>query len=326
MTQPHHPAISTTPDYSVSSAKQAQMAPEFVELDRKAGWLVVNKYTYKIMRFLLNRTRPEFDKSGVDIQAADELGPGTIIVSPKHIPSTQGTGKGALILIHGGGMVMGSPGDILAQATRFAVELGIPVICAGYRLAPQAPFPAPLDDCLNVWLAVQDHAEAMGIDAGKVVIAGYSAGAGLAASLAQSLLDQGTAQPAAQLLVYPMLDDRTAANRDLDKPRHRVWSNRNNLFGWTSFLGHAPGGAAPQYAAAARRENLAGLPPTWLGVGTCDLFLDEGRVYAQRLSEAGVDTIYLEADGGIHAFDAAGTDIAKAFVAAQMDFVRKHTI
>ncbi len=323
MTQ-NHPALSHSPDPAISSARPGTMAAEFGPIDKRVGWLVVNRLTYRLVRFLLAKAAPEFDTSGVDIRDADELGTGTKLVTPLE-PRASGNASGALILIHGGGMVMGSPSDILPQATQIARNLGIPVICAGYRLAPEAPFPAPLDDCHTVWNKVLHHAAALDVDPDKLVIGGYSAGAGLAAGLALRLLDEGGPQPAAQLLVYPMLEDRTAARRELDTPRHRVWSNRNNLFGWRSYLGCEPGTAAHEYAAPARREDFTGLPPAWIGVGTCDLFLDEDRAYARALADAGVDTTYLEVAGGIHAFDAAGTDIARAFVAAQHAFIAQHT-
>lgn len=318
MSQPIHSALRDSPDLSVNSANPPQIADEFVPLDAAMGGLTVNRLTYRFVRWMMGRRQPDFDRSAVVIENADTLGDGTILVTPK-----KRTSSGALMLIHGGGFVLGSPDRALAQASQFAVRLGVPVICAKYRLAPQAPFPAPLDDCHRVWHGLQDQAADLGIDAARIAVAGNSAGSGLAANLVNRLHDEGGVQPCAQLLIYPMLDERTAARRELDDPRHRVWSNRNNYFAWSSFLGHKPGAQCADYAAAARRENLAGLPPAWVGVGTCDLFLDEDRLYAQRLSEAGVDTTYVEADGGIHGFDMAKTDTARAFVASQLEFLQR---
>lgn len=301
------------------------MAPEFEEIDRKVGWLIINKFTYRIMRALGRRSQPKIDTEGVTISEEQSIGIGTFVVKPKQRAST-----GALLLIHGGGFVISSAHDLLPQAVSLARKLGVTVVCPGYRLAPDAPFPAGLDDCHAAWNWLLEHADGLGVDTNKIVLGGWSAGAGIAACLAQRLLDEGATQPIAQLLVYPMLDDRTATRRDLDKPRHRVWSNRNNLFGWSSYLGH-PAGRPPAgqpgaaYSVAARRADLSGLPPAWVGVGTCDLFLDEDRTYAERLSEAGVETTYVEVAGAIHGFDLAGTELGAAFNASQLAFIQRFT-
>ena len=312
-----HPAFRDTPDHTFSSAKPGAIAEELAPLNKAIGWLITNRFTYLILRFLGRRSTPEFDQSGVAIAPCPDLGAGTVTVSPE-----VSKGSGALLLIHGGGFVIGSPQDILPKAAHFARTLGIPVICPGYQLSPDANFPAPLDDCHHVWMRLVESADKLSIDANAIVVAGYSAGAGLAANLVNRLHDEGGVQPAAQMLIYPMLDDRTAMRTELDKPRHRVWSNRNNRFGWTSFLGCRLGDEPQEYAVAARRKDLNGLPPTWLGVGNCDLFLDEDRIYAQRLSDAGNDCTYVEVDGAIHGFDMAGTDLANAFTASQAEFLR----
>ncbi|MFU7529615.1 alpha/beta hydrolase [Qipengyuania sp. ASV99] len=321
MSEHDYRALRSTPDDNLCSARPGEIAAELAELDRKVGWLIINRYTYRLMRMLGRIGAPEWDASGLSIDLDPELCAGTIMVSPD-----ERSGSGALVLIHGGGYVIGSPQDILPKAAFFARQLGVPVICAGYRLSPEARFPAPLDDCHASWHAVLARSGDLNIDPGKIAIAGYSAGGGLAANLIHRLHDEGGVQPAAQVLVYPMLDDRTATRRELDKPRHRVWSNRNNLFGWASFLGQQPGQDCPDYAVAARRNNLTGLPPAWLGVGTCDLFLDEDRDYAQRLIAANVETIYAEVDGAIHGFDMGGTPLGNAFVQSQVAFLKRFVV
>ncbi|NNF64073.1 MAG: alpha/beta hydrolase fold domain-containing protein, partial [Acidimicrobiia bacterium] len=129
----------------------------------------------------------------------------------------------AVLMIHGGGYVLGTNKDILMKAVGLARESGVPVFCPGYRLGPEDPLPAGLDDCHQAWTWLLQNASNHGVDPTKIVIGGYSAGGGLAAALAQRIHDDGGTQPAAQLLVYPMLDDATANRRELDKPRHRVW-------------------------------------------------------------------------------------------------------
>jgi acetyl esterase/lipase len=156
------------------------------------------------------------------------------------------------------------------------------VVSADYRLAPEHPYPAPLDDCLAAWTWLQDNSPARGVDPTRVAIGGQSAGGGLAASLVQRVHDDpGAAQPVAQWLFCPMLDDRTAAERKLDATKHILWNNTSNRMGWRSYLGVEPGAAStPEYAVPSRRADLAGLPPTWIGTGDIELFYDENRAYA----------------------------------------------
>ena len=210
----------------------------------------------------------------------------------------------AVFWIHGGGFVVGRAvqnDDFCGAAAR---ELGIVVVSVEYRKAPGHPFPAALDDCLAGWDWVVHEAAALGIDPTRIAIGGESAGGGLAASLVQRLHDRPGTQPAAQWLFCPMLDDRTAARRDLDAVGHLVWTNRSNRFGWRSYLGMDPGVVTPPaYAAAARRESLAGLPPAWIGVGDIDLFCEEDLAYAARLRAAGVAVETDVVPGAPHGFE-----------------------
>lgn len=215
----------------------------------------------------------------------------------RYTPATI-TSPSQLLWIHGGGMVIGAPpmDDLLCSET--AAELGITVASVDYRHAPEHPFPAALDDCAAVWAALTAESR------NPVAIGGQSAGGGIAASLAQRLLDEGGRQPAAQWLFSPMLDDRTAADRALDDIEHFVWDNRSNRIGWRALLGREPGGATtPIYSVPARREDLSGLAPAWIGVGDIDLFYQENKTYAQRLEEAGVETEVRIAGGAPHGFE-----------------------
>ena len=120
-----------------------------------------------------------------------------------------------------------------------------------------------------------------------------------------------------------MLDDRIATKTELTERAHRVWNNGSNYFGWKSYLGREPGSEFIEYSVPGRRENLSGLPPTWIGVGTADLFLDEDREYAKRLKDDGVDVSYVEVAGGIHAFDGANTQLGIDFIMEQREFLKK---
>lgn len=211
-----------------------------------------------------------------------------------HRPTgAQNTGT-AMLWIHGGGYVLGSAGQDDIYCRDLADATGITVAAVNYRLAPQFPYPTPLEDCYTAlaWLAEQPW-----VDSNRIAIGGASAGGGLTAALALLARDRGDIPLAAQALVYPMLDDRTAATPT--GRRYVLWSERDNQRGWDLYLGAADRGRA----VPARRADLDGLPPTWLGVGTCDLFHDETLDYARRLREAGVDCDVEVADGAFHAFD-----------------------
>lgn len=216
-------------------------------------------------------------------------------------PATGPTG--ALFWIHGGGLVAGRPELDDRQSHRVAQELGVTVIAATYRWAPEHPAPAALEDVVEGYRAVLTWPDLFGVDPSRVAIGGASAGGGLAAGATQRFVDEGVVPPL-QLLIYPMLDDRTALRTDIDERHVRVWSNRSNHNGWSAYLGHAPGaGAIPPYVVPARRESLAGLAPAWIGVGTLDLFHDEDVVYAERLRAAGVDCELVVVPGAFHGFD-----------------------
>ena len=313
---------TTTPptgwgNHKVSSANPGDIAPELAALHAKLGKLVVNRWTYRLLRVFGGLLRAKFVAAGVTLDEVRERGAAFTIITPH-----ERLRPGALILFHGGGYVFGARQDIFPKAAAMAKALGVPVICPSYRLAPQAPFPAALDDAHAAWQAVLARAADWGVDPAKIVVGGYSAGGGLAASLVQRLHDEGGVQPAAQLLIYPMLDPATAERGELDRLRHSVWSNGNNRFAWDAYLG--AGSHDRPYAIPARRSDLAGLPPAWVGVGTCDLFLDEDRAYAARLAAAGVAVTYEETAGGIHAFDMDDNALAKAFTGAQIAFAKPY--
>ena len=321
-------AFSNKPDYSVNSTTPVETAEELISFDKKMGGFSINRKTYKIFRFinkflagfLAGLIVPKPDKSKVTIENRKDIERGVLIVHPEEKKT-----NGALFIVHGGGYVVGNYMDNLGYACDTARELGITVISPGHGLGPEEPFPAGINDLHATWHWLQKEAASMDIDPSKIVVGGISAGGGIAAGLVQKLHDEGGIQPAAQLLIYPMLDDRVAANRELDERSHRVWNNGDsNLFGWSSYLGQDPGGEVQPYSVPGRRENLKDLPATWIGIGTADLFLDEDREYAKRLKDSGVDVSYVEVAGGIHAFDGAQTQMGIDFVQLQREFVNKH--
>ena len=223
----------------------------------------------------------------------------------------------ALLWIHGGGMVLGDAAQDSGFCRLVADQLNIVVVSVEYRLAPEHPFPVPLEDCYTAlqWLARQPD-----IDPARIAIGGQSAGAGLAAALALLAKERGKIRPVLQLLSYPMLDDRTTIRTDIDPRGLRLWSPASNRFGWRAYLGPPTAdGNVPPLAAPARYDDLSGLPPAWIGVGTNDLFHDEDVTYARRLQQAGVASTLHVVSGAYHNFDAieAKASISRAFVKAQ---------
>lgn len=231
-------------------------------------------------------------------------------------PALDSGPRGALLWIHGGGMIAGIPEGDHELCSRAASELGIVVVNARYRLAPEHPFPAAIDDLTAALRWLLSSAGELGVDPDRIAVGGASAGGGLAASLAQKAHDDGLPL-AFQVLVYPMLDDRTMQTPDDPGKGRLIWTARSNRFGWSCYLAHPPGQAESRpYAVPARRDDLSGLPPAWIGVGDLDLFYDEDLTYAARLREAGVPVEVYELAGLYHGGDvltAADNAIAGAF-------------
>lgn len=219
-----------------------------------------------------------------------------------HRPNTLSAKPPAVLWIHGGGYVWGSATVNDRAVRRMSDELSVLVASVEYRLAPEHSYPAALDDCYAAlrWLAARDD-----IDHQRILVAGKSAGGGLAAALALRWTDEGLDGLAGQVLIYPMLDDRTVHRSTVAAARG--WPPEDNRFGWRSYLGSQSGldGVHP-YAAAARRTDLSGLPPAWIGVGTEDIFYAESVDYGNRLRAAGVSTQLAVVPGAFHGFDVVG--------------------
>jgi len=223
----------------------------------------------------------------------------------------------ALLWIHGGGYLFGTAAQDDGVCRQYVERLGITVAAVDYRLAPEHPYPIPVEDCYSVltWMA-----RLPGIDSDRIAIGGASAGGGLTAALAFLARDRAEVTPVLQILSYPMLDDRSV-DPSLDDTGFRLWNPASNRVGWQSYLG----GADPAVAVPARRNDLAGLPPAWLGVGTLDLFHREDLAYAERLDAAGVPCEVHVVPGAFHGFDriAAKSSIARAYFDSQATSLRK---
>jgi triacylglycerol lipase len=248
-----------------------------------------------------------FDASGSTLEVKTVPGPAGAPDITLHIYLPEGA-EGpvpCIYHIHGGGYVGGKASTLEAFHRPLVRELGCALISVDYRLAPETPHPGPVEDCYAGLAWVHANAAALGIDAGRIGVMGESAGGGLAAALALLARDRGEYRLAFQHLIYPMIDDRTCITADPHPYTGEfVWTADSNRFGWASLLGQAPGaeGVSP-YAAAARADDLTGLPPAFISTGSLDLFLEEDIEYARRLLRAGVPAELHVFPGGYHGYD-----------------------
>lgn len=241
-------------------------------------------------------------------------------------PRDLAPGGPAMLYTHGGGMILGSARRYHVKVSAYARDLGLLVVSAEYRLAPQHPFPAPLDDVYAAYRWLVATAGELSVDANRLAVAGESAGGGLTAALCQRVHDAHDHAPIFQCLIYPMIDDQTTFATPIDERGQLFWSRGSNRYGWACYLGHTPDARSlPDYAAPARRQTLTGLPPAWIGVGELDLFHDEAVDYGHRLASAGVPCETIEIKGAFHGFDLTSpdTDIARSFRASIIKALRR---
>lgn len=218
----------------------------------------------------------------------------------------------ALFWMHGGGYVIGAPEQDDLRFDRWCQRFGLVGVVPEYRLAPEHPYPAAIEDSYAGLRWVKEQGAQLGIDPTRVGIGGPSGGGGLAAGLGLLVRDRGELDIDYQMLIYPMIDDRrTSVTANWTVP---VWSPESNAFGWASYLGDLFGtDEVPPYAAAAREIHPSGLPPTYIMVGSLDGFADEDIDYAKRLNHAGVDVELHVYPGAPHGFEgfAPFTDVAR---------------
>lgn len=241
-----------------------------------------------------------------------------------------GAPGGAVLYLHGGGMIYGL--DELGQLYDWAVRTyvaaaAVPILVVDYRRAPEHPHPTPVEDCYAALLWLSAHAGELGVDAARLAVMGDSAGGGLAAALCLLARDRGGPQIAQQLLLAPMLDDRTAfANPDIVP--FLTWTQDDNATGWSALLGDAVGhDDVPHDAAPARANDLRGLPPAYIDVGDLDIFVGESVGYAGRLTEAGVRTELHVHPGCPHVFEllAPAAPVSRRVIADRVRRLRSLT-
>jgi acetyl esterase/lipase len=219
----------------------------------------------------------------------------------RYLPSSIGheISRSVVLWIHGGGMFLGSARQDDALCQELCEALGVRIASVDYRLAPEHPYPEPLEDCYTAlaWLAARYD---------RVAVVGASAGGGLAAGLALLARDRGGPSIAGVQLYYPMLDDReTESARRLANTS--VWNARLNRLGWDAYLG---GKAADSYAAPARATDLGGLPPIYLDAGELDMFLDEDVSFANAVRAANGSIDVHVVQGAVHAWESIAPDAA----------------
>lgn len=265
-----------------------------------------------------------------DVDVSEQLIPGppgapsvrVIVTRPK----TPGADQPGILHIHGGGYIMGSAEMTVLTDAAYAQQFGATVVSVDYRLAPETPHPGPVEDCYAALAWLHAQAPALGVDRGRIAVTGESAGGGLAAATVLLARDRAAYNVAFQHLIFPMLDDRTTTQSD-PSPMvgEYVWTRDSNLFGWTALLGAAPGGdGVSPYAAPARVEDVAQLPPTFIACGALDLFIEENLEYARRLMRAGVPTEMHVYPGAPHGFMmVASAEVSKTFVRDSMAAMKR---
>ena len=331
---------ATSPNPTVAVDKnywRDQLHPEFKYTMKKLPQFTIDsRFKTTMIQFMMKLVPSPKIHPDVTTEKLPNIG---VYYYPKN-DATKSPLNSAILWIHGGGRIIGSVEMDRVYCQKLCTVFNMPVLGVKYRLAPIHPFPAALDDITKAYKWLVNRLESQRTDGEgdnepvRIAVAGESAGGGLAAELCQKLLDEiktnQTTLPVVQLLINPMLDDRTCVDEQYDAlPPHLIWNKKSNTFAWSSYLGpsYEPGDATiPQYASASRRQDLSNLPPAYIVCGTLDMFLSECRDYAERLKGHGVDVTYDEIEGGFHGMVpiAEGTDcIAKVWRSMEL-FGKKH--
>ncbi len=264
---------------------------------------------HRMMDYAAATTAPA---GGVDTeQFSLSAGDGAPINATWYRRSTGDQPGSAVLFIHGGGMIFGLEhvGATCDLAVRgYVAASGVPMLVVDYRVAPEHPHPTPVEDCYAALMWLVEQRTTLGVDPARLAVMGESAGGGLAAGVCLMARDRGGPAVAQQLLIYPMLDDRTTTP-DPALLNFLTWTYEDNITGWRALLGDRAGGEdVSQYAAPARATDLAGLPHTYLDVGDLDIFRDEDITYARRLADAGVPTELHVHPGCPHIFETLAPD------------------
>jgi acetyl esterase/lipase len=230
----------------------------------------------------------------------------------------------AVLFFHGGGYIFGHIDLFDGPVSRYVTASGVSFLSVEYRRAPEHPFPTPLEDAYAALRWINEHASELGVDPDRVGVMGDSAGGGMAAALTILARERGGPKIARQILLMPMLDDRTRTPDPHIAP-YALWSYDDSATAWPALLGDAAGGPdVPATAAPARLEDATGLPPAYIEVGQIDVFRDEDMAYATKLSRAGVPVEFHLHPGAPHEFDsiAFDSDVARRAIADRVRVLR----
>lgn len=288
----------------------------------------IDRETLSALRQMFDQQAALADLTGTGIKREVTEVPGLQPGQPavrclKYSPNKSTEPTGAYLHIHGGGYVLGAPEMADARNVSLASRLGITILSVDYRLAPEHPIPAPLDDCYAALAWLSTNAERLGVDPRKIAIGGESAGGGLAAATALHACHIGEFPICAQILTYPMIDDRTGSAATPGDPLtgEFIWTREHNQTGWKYYLG----GAQPDAPfVPARADDLSRLPPTWIGTGAMDLFRDENIEYAKRLLGAGVAAELIVYPRVCHGFQqAVDAPVTKQYLRDQSEALKR---
>lgn len=245
----------------------------------------------------------QVDRREVTVPATDGAPIPLSVFSPANTDRT--TAAPCVYWMHGGGMVMGDRFSQIDIPLEWLDEFGAVVVSVDYRLAPEATGTALVDDCYQGLLWVAEHSAELGIDPARIVVAGASAGGGLAAGVTLLARDLATPAIAAQMLICPMLDHRnTSASSRQYADGPGVWTREMNEFGWRCVLDGLTDDEIPAYVSPALADDLSGLPTTYIDTGSAEVFRDEDAGYATRIWAAGGQAELHVWAGGFHGFDA----------------------
>jgi len=255
------------------------------------------------------------------------VGGGAPDVTVYVINARPGDRRPGILHTHGGGYIAGSAKWEVPRLQKLAQEMDCIIVSVDYRLAPETTYTGSIEDNYAGLKWMYNRAAQIGLDTTRIALMGESAGGGHAARLAITARDRREVPITLQVLVYPMLDDRTASSRAVPPFIGAIgWGPEANRYGWQAFLGQQPGtSTVPAAGVPARVSDLSNLPPAWIGVGSIDLFVSEDMEYARRLIDVGVPTELYVISGAFHGFDVIGADTEPAarFTKSKLDALRR---
>lgn len=251
---------------------------------------------------------------------------GPDIPAVQYVPRAAQRPVPVILLFHGGGLVAGGPDSDMPPAAELAAATGCGIVTIDYRLAPEHPHPAAIDDAVAALRWLVDGGAPSRLDVSRLIVMGVSAGGGLAAVLAQYARDHGIGGIGAVVLASPMLDASTASISARQMQGIGAWDATANVEAWWAYLGVDPRESAlPPYASAAQATDLAGLPPHYIDVGSAETFRDECVEYASRIWAAGGDAELHVWPGGAHGFEflAPWAQMSRQARATRIEWLRR---